>query len=129
MDKKKAADHEALMLAGVVQELTHELCRLQVEVQDGLVVDDDDEFVPDDEDDAAVATSLAPENSEPGDTLAQQRNVQLIESKENKRRYKKDLIVKIQTLIQKFNLRGKNIDLLLHSTLSIFTGNVFVRLD
>ena len=46
----------------------------------------------------------------------------LVDTKANKRTYKKEIVLKVQKLIMDFNLRGSKIDSLLHTTLSIFSG-------
>ena len=96
------------MLAAMVQELTHELGELQVQLMTGMD-EDDGEFLPDEFDEDT--DSRAPASND--ETDPDNRTVRLITSMENKRRYKKDLIFKIQNLIQQFNLRGENIDKLL----------------
>ena len=44
-ERKAKADQEAIMLAAMVQELTHELGELQVQLMTGLD-EDDGEYVP-----------------------------------------------------------------------------------
>ena len=60
----------------------------------------------------------------PGQEMEMQpsASLTLVDTKANKRTYKKDIVLKIQQLIMDFNLRGSKIDKLLHTTLSIFSG-------
>jgi hypothetical protein len=108
---KQEVDCKAIELAATVDALTAELGSLQVQLM-AEVREDDDDFEP--EGDAETPT-LQPLGT-------QSTTLTILPTKENGRRYKRDFIMKIQDLVQKFNIRGNNIDKLLHSTLHIFTG-------